>query len=602
MFPYSKPRTGQISVAEKVANTISSGGCLCIEAPTGFGKTVAVLYGVKLAGSPNTLYLVRTRNELVQPLIESLKIGLKPVFLYSKKAMCPLLRGGSIDIHDFWENCRILRKTKMCPYYVNTEELDVESVYKFIERLQNPFKIVRELSKRGYCPFYSLKKLLPLSNIIILTYPYVLNPSIREAFFSEEEISNYVVAVDEAHSLLSIADIVEQRVSRIRIERSINEIRKYSPQSTLLIDRLYHLLDFIDKASVDKRLRHVDKDFLRNLLGTPDTWFDLVDDIRIHKVKEYGYRDVVSIRVYCLPIAYLVWSLYSRYEPFIYQQNDLRYIVSKPIDQSIIVKPVFDKASSIILFSGTLPDPSYYSDVLGIDKPIEYIDVEDVYGPVFPIENRVLVIATYVSSKYSVRSRHIYKLYADMIQYTFNHLDHGIMLTVYPSYDFMKCILEYMDLDKVFIEERSTRINDVIDYCTNRKKCLVNAVAGGKLCEGIEIVDKKGRSLIKVVFIAGVPYPQPDDYVELSLKQLSLKIGRDGAWKHLYIDTAVTRTKQAIGRAVRGPSDQAVYILADNRFMDPRILKRIGLRINKIVRSRAEYMRVVKVLLREFLV
>ncbi len=600
MFPYSRPRPGQIGVAERVAETIHSGGCLCVEAPTGFGKTVAILYGIRKSGAEKTLYLVRTRNELVQPLIESIRLGFKPVYLYSKKAMCPLLVSGSIDIIDFWENCRLLRRVNMCPYYNNLDKLEPHSLYKLIYSIKNPFKTTREIARRGYCPFYALKQLIPYSDIIIMTYPYLFNPSIREGFFSIEELKGYVVAIDEAHSLVSIADIVEQRVSTDRIEKCIEEIKRYAPYATSLIDRLYTILDYLDKNCVEERLRVVDKGFLQDILGDPDTWFDLVDDIRSVKLKETGYDP--ETRVYCLPIASFVASLYMGFESFMYRSGDRRYLVSKPIDQSIITKNVFNNASSIILFSGTLPSPDYYSDVLGISKPIEYINVVKEYGPVFPVENQVLVVVTYVSSRYSYRGEAMYRLYADMIGYAFNKLENGIMLVVYPSYEFMNSILRHISVDNVFVEKRGTRIDDVIEYCMSRRKCLVNAVASGKLCEGIEIVDKgTRRSLVKIVFIAGVPYPQPDDYIDLSIRYLSKKIGRDNAWRHLYLDIAVTRTRQAIGRAIRGPDDKAVYILADNRFLDRRILSKIGYRVNKIVSSRTVYQRVVDVLATEFL-
>lgn len=169
------------------------------------------------------------------------------------------------------------------------------------------------------------------------------------------------------------------------------------------------------------------------------------------------------------------------------------------------------------------------------------------------------------------------------------------MLAVYPSYEFMEHVIQYMPKrPSILVEDEETRINDIMDKLKNRGKLLVNAVAGGKLTEGIEIRGREGESMIKAVLVAGIPYPQPDDYIKASMKKLAERIGSDKAWKHIYLDTAITRIKQAVGQAIRSLEDRALIVLADNRYIKPQILKRLDIKINRVITTHEEYLKTIK--------
>jgi len=99
-----------------------------------------------------------------------------------------------------------------------------------------------------------------------------------------------------------------------------------------------------------------------------------------------------------------------------------------------------------------------------------------------------------------------------------------------------------------YVEDRGSTIDDLEEGM--RANGLIHVVAGGKLSEGIELVEN-GRSLIKSVFIAGVPYPQRDDYVEELLKNMRRKVPDREAWDYIYNMTSSIRAMQAIGRSVR---------------------------------------------------
>ena len=80
--------------------------------------------------------------------------------------------------------------------------------------------------------------------------------------------------------------------------------------------------------------------------------------------------------------------------------GDERRITSHLLDPGVVGGPIFEKTSGSILMSGTLFPPSMYSDILGL--PENRADGVE-YKSGFPPENRPILIASDVTSKFSER-------------------------------------------------------------------------------------------------------------------------------------------------------------------------------------------------------
>ncbi len=600
-FPYRKARIGQVEASNAVSRAVREHGVLLLQAPTGFGKTITILYGLVRAGMPRTLYVVRTRNELAQPFREARRLGVKPAALYSKKAMCPLL-GGSEDIGftDFWNNCRLLRRRHMCPYYEKLHDIDAGKLWDTVFSSETPFHLVEKLASIGVCPYYALRILAGSADIVVSTYPYVFNPYIRDMLIGEEGLEDYVLVVDEAHSLQSIADLAERTLSENKARWAVKELGYYGISEDA-VERLEELQGYIEREGCGRGYRHVDKAVLESILGDPAYWFELANEIRRRKMENVGGAvENARVRIHTLSVGSFAEALgWEGYEAFLTcragKTGVFKVLSMKPIDPSIPVRDVFEHAKAIILSSGTLPPPDYFRDVLGVNRKIMHYDVEEIHGPVFPPENRVTLILTYATSKYTKRSKNMFSVYAGIIEALWDNLPGGVFLIVYPSYEFMKnVVLSITERIDMIVEKEDTTISSVVLAARERDRLIVNSVAGGKLTEGIEILSEKGESLIKTVVIAGIPYPLPDDYMELTMRNLASRIGGERAWSHVFFDTATTRVRQALGRAVRSPRDRALFILADYRFMDPRILKCLRVRVNKIITSHRGFIQALK--------
>lgn len=603
-FPYPKYRIGQREAVEAIVKSVTSMEALALSAPTGFGKTVCILYALKKLRVDRVLYAVRTRNEIQPPLREAVKLGYKPVFLISKKNTCPLLlESKSLPLEDFWENCKILREERECEYFENSSRISGEEVWETLKLgVKGPYRVIRELVSLRLCPYYTLKSVIDYSDLIIVTYPYIFNPVIREYTFENVELEHAVLVVDEAHSLIDLADIIEKKLSTRRVENAIRELEVYTPTLTLYIEKLRELENLWETLPSGRGYTSTDKNVVLEVLGEPQEWYDIAQEIRYKKLLEADSTSrKASVRVHTLSIAIFLDLLKTEeFQLFTTVKRGEKQLTVKLVDPSLIVGPPLTSVGSLILSSGTLPPKSFFVEVLGVDRSFRELDVELEYGPVFPLENRVTIVLTYVTSKFTRRSESLYEKYAEVVRDTFKNTPQ-ITLVVYPSYEFMDNVVKKLrKLDNVIVEGEDTKISEVVEEASKREKILINAVAGGKLCEGVEILKSTGESLIKTVIIAGIPYPQPDDYLEKMLENLSRKIGREKAWDHLVRDTAVVRVKQALGRALRSERDKALFILADYRFMDGRVRSKLKLAYNTIATTHNQYLEMLDRLSSEY--
>lgn len=589
-FPYPNYRRGQREAISWLQDVLSAGKAAGLQAPTGFGKTVVALYALMRLRSPCVLYAVRTRNELTPPFREALKLGIKVTFLYSKRHMCPLLDDPSgVATEDFWENCKELRRQALCRYYASSMEASSEDLWQAVRGSDTPYAAVRRLADEGLCPFYSLRNLVRDAEAILVTYPYLFDPYIRQASLDERVLESCAVVVDEAHSLINAGDMAERRLSRVKASMAVKEIKRYAPEATSCVARLDKLMTLMDSLLPGRGYKLVPKEHILSVLEDPSEWFDLAAEIRYEKLRSViDPRRQARVRVHTLSVAYFAAALsLEAYEAFIVERRGTRSFVAKPIDPSVAVEEVLNRPNALVLMSGTLPPPGYYREVLRLSKEIEHLDVDEKFGPVFPRTNRMIALLTFVTSRFTRRSSAMYETYSEVVTEVVKGVGEGVVMAVYPSYEFMQSVVDLLKGAlpcEVLTESEDTRISEVEERARSTRCLLLNVVAGGKLSEGVELVDRStGRSLVGAVVIAGVPYPQPDDYQERIRRYLAERLGPEKAWEYLYLDVAAVRVRQALGRAIRSPDDKAVFVLADNRFMDPRMRRKLGVRVDRVI-------------------
>jgi len=597
-FPYEKFRRGQREVAEAVRKAVELGQLLALQAPTGFGKTAAVIYGLLLANVDRVLYVVRTRNEIAPVTRELEKFGVNYTFLYSARRMCPLLRRSNGEempsIDEFWENCKLARLKGVCNYFNSLSEVDRETIINIIrEGGGDPFKTVKLLIGYGLCPFFALKSIIDDVKIVVATYPYLFRHRIFESVFEPHEYNDFHIVVDEAHSLIEAHTMIEEKLRARDVEAALREIREYTPDYEGAIEALERLLDYIRNLKIGDRLKRVDKAYVVEILGDPQNWIDIATEIRLEKVKrvlEEAPERTTRVKVATARIAIFAEAL-AQEESHLYASMEKREktLHVLPCTPCSVVGEPLSRAKSVILMSGTLPPASYIRDVLCIKKQTLVYDVEMFHGIIYSQKQYYTIVLVDVSSKYTSRTSEMFDRYAKYLETTYK-LVKGVVLAVYPSYEFMHNVVSRLPQDyNMIVEGKETTISEVREIAFSSERLLINAVAGGKLSEGVELINDKGESLIKVVFVAGVPYPQPDDLLLDFMEWLESRVGKDNTNYYVYTVTAAIRVKQALGRAIRGPNDRALYVLGDRRFFYQRLRDLLKIKYNRVVHNVDDY-------------
>jgi DNA excision repair protein ERCC-2 len=601
-FPYSSFRPGQREVLKRIREDSGSSKILILKAPTGFGKTgIGIATGMM---KPPAIHSVRTRNEITPVLRDLKKLstkvrGIRYSFIHSAHAMCPLLNNKKIDPEDFWLNCQILRELGLCSYYAKSLSTPEEYIEEVLASSENHVDSVRRISKElGACPFFSLAKLARSSDYVVATYPYVFSRDLFSTIYPDENPESFLAIIDEAHMIIDPSIIYSSEISVSRIRASINEVREYiggDPFSEDLLDRLSKLVE--ERAS-DEKLKKVD----RASMGIDEDSIDHILDISIEVKKRAidrvisrgSIKDVASKRVSLVKVALSLALLEdSRFEAFAYRDSQGAWLKISAVDHGVISEALHTYRSAILM-SGTPPSKDYVKRILGLGS-VSYIDAVET-GAWSPYSNMAVILTSQLTSRYIERGDAMYQLYSRYIE-IIDKLLEGAKLVVYPSYEFMRRVVEKLGW-RGYVEDRESTIDDLVRSV--KEDIVIHVVAGGKLSEGIELVSN-GRSLIKCVFIAGVPYPQRDDYIEELLKNMRKKVSDREAWDYIYNMTSSIKAMQAIGRSVRSEEDKALIVLGDRRFMSQDIRKYMGIRIGRIARNTEEFKSLIEVVANNFL-
>ena len=257
-------------------------------------------------------------------------------------------------------------------------------------------------------------------------------------------------------------------------------------------------------------------------------------------------------------------------------------LLFRSVDPSLVLSALND-ASVLILMSGTMPPADYVERVWGIPGCEEIRitrDYPDDYYSVFPREAKRLEIFENVSTKYDERNDELWTKYAELIDQAFTKGKQSTLVCC-PSYAIAGKVRERIK-NPSYLENKSTSQQMVLDqiFASPKSRLIILAVAHGKILEGVEFV-KNGSSLVDSVVVVGVPFPVPDEVYKWRLKKIVERLGisaknvrsfEDEYFMHI---PALVTVRQAVGRAVRFPSDKAVFYLADRRFRD-RFVKELS--------------------------
>lgn len=557
-FPY---RDGQRDLAVSVYRTILRRKKLFIQAPTGVGKTMAAVFpAVKAVGEElgeKIFYLTaktitRTVAENAFRTLTGEGLRFKVITLTAKEKIC------------FCEETEC--NPDACPYAKGHFDRVNDAVYDLITRTDDLSRETIEEQARRYnvCPFELSLDVSVWGDGVICDYNYVFDPNAHlKRFFAESGSGDYIFLIDEAHNLVErgreMYSAVLYKEDFLSLKREVKSLNRKLSKKLDAVNRIFlelkkecescEILGSVSALAVKlMNLLTEMENFLEEFRegnareGVLDLYFRVRDFLNIYDILDENY------------------VVYSELEP------DGRFKVKLYcINPAANLQEYLEQGNSTIFFSATLLPIQYYKNLLSVEKEDYAVYAESS----FPRENRLLLIGRDVSTRYTQRSREMYRRIASYIRAAAVSKT-GNYLVFFPSYRFMEDVYDaFLEternaeviLQSQFMgeEEREAFLKE---FRSGREKSLIGfCVMGGIFAEGIDLVEDR---LIGAI-IVGPGIPQVCNDREI-VKGYFDKKGMEG-FDYAYLYPGMNKVLQSAGRVIRTEKDRGTILLLDDRFL-----------------------------------
>ncbi|NQE53927.1 ATP-dependent DNA helicase [ANME-1 cluster archaeon GoMg3.2] len=623
LFPFPSIREGQREFMGDVKDAVEGGKILVAHAPTGIGKTVATLvpaleYAVENGKTIFFLTSKRSQHKIAIDTLRLIKDHAKREFttvdITSKQSMCPRTKPIHREFYFlFNEFCRSEQKNKRCRYFMKQDE---EALRRIKSEIMHVEQLCDWCTTRGVCPYKAALEAAGNADVLVCDYNYLFSTDITERVLEkiEKGLEDLIVIVDEAHNL---PDRIRSNLSsELRMNTVTSIARDLRRRDREMQGNLMGLESIFKKLAMgaskeNKDEIKVDRDFLvdemAKVLGRGRieamSYDDFVNALRgiAEDLETSGSRTTDDMRYKnemlqrdILSVADFLDGWSTREECvriFSLAQKEYPRLYFKLLDPSVISEPIFAKAHSTILMSGTLCPTEMYADVLGA-SPARIKGKEIVlneYKSPFPSENRMIVVTKALTTKYTERGEEMYRLMAGKIGEVAKYVKGG-MAVFFPSYALLKSVATYLPdavRSRVMIERREMRKeekNRLYETLRDDTDGILLAVQGGSFSEGMDYES----NTLKAIIVVGLPLSPPTLEVKMIEGYYVRKYGAETGRNYGYLYPAITKVLQAAGRGIRSEQDRCIIVLMDYRFAQYPYKKCLPSDFNETYTSRSE--------------
>ncbi len=565
-FPFDGFRAGQHELAGATWRTHSHGRHLLVKAPTGIGKTMATLFGALRAmsaqGTDKLLYLTAKTpgRRLALDALARLqptgapgqmrvleRVAREKACEHPDKAChgdsCPLASG-------FYDRLPRAREDAAQTAWLDQASLRTVAL------------------QHGVCPYYLGQDMLRWSDVVVGDFNHFFDLSAHAWALTVGEPWRVGLLIDEAHNLIERARLM---YSAELDPLNLAALRKAPPQGLKAsLDRMHRFWGTLGRGQATEQV--LLNDLPEGLVGAlqqhaadlsehlaldataPDlrvqAWlFEVLHFVRVAEV--FGDHSLVEI---------------TRTEADGRTRAPRPRLAIRNLVPAPHLEPRWQAAHSATLFSATLSPMDHAINLLGLPADVARLEVPSPFDPA-QLQVR---ITPHISTRYQDRTESLDAVVAVMAGQF--HAKPGNYLAFFSSFDYLQQVLARFamahpdiaawsqsrgmaELDRSAFVARFTEDSQGIGF----------AVLGGAFGEGIDL---PGQRLIGA-FIATLGLPQVNPLNEQLRARLQLKHGR--GYDHAYLFPGLQKVVQAAGRVIRGPEDQGVVVLMDDRFARPEV-------------------------------
>ncbi|WP_162845982.1 ATP-dependent DNA helicase [Seongchinamella sediminis] len=558
-FPHGEFRRGQRLVAELVYKCIDQGGQAMLEAPTGIGKTAAVLYPALKAMAENkheALVFVTARTvgrrsaEDCLALMAGAGMQASSLSLTAKESVC--FSPGKACHGD---DCPFARG-----YYDRLPGALAEAIQHGVLDRAAVERIARA---HEVCPYQLAQDLLPWVDIVVadMHYVYSLTAGLDRLISGDER--RWSLLVDEAHNLPERArQMYSARLSKAELMRAK---RSSSPAVRRALERVNRALLALQKEAWGEEVfrQELPAELVNPLAEVvAAVGRAMADDPRFVPANP---------ELMAFYFALLQWlrvaENWGRDYRLQLQRGDGKQGLSlglNCLDPSRLLSQRQARAHAVIAFSATLSPQHWMRQLTGLSEAAVCRRLESP----FAAEQLRVELETAIDTRYRQREASAPGLARRLAR--FLREAPGNCIVYFPSYRYLASVLALMQADAPLWAERRLwqqrpgqsleERDELFQILRSHHNVAAFCILGGVFSEGIDLPGE----LLSAVAIVGVGLPQVGSERE-NLRQWYQQAYGAG-FEYAYLYPAMQKVDQALGRVVRSATDCGRALLVDTRY------------------------------------
>lgn len=564
-FPFTRYRAGQRELARRVYRAIRERRTLCLEAPTGLGKTMATLYpavkALPMLGDGRVFFLTAKTpgRHAASEALETLKKSgarLRSLTMTAKQKICFAPTPGGCD-------------PRACPYAIGYHDRIRPAVEQLLARETIDRAAIEETARAHMvCPFELSLDASSWCDVVIGDFNHLFDPSARLQRHFSEGGGRHVGLVDEAHNLVDRSrDMHSSTLSPEKLSVSHGAVRAKGSAAArrALAEVIAQLGEFQPPPEEAPPPEHHDgrvalselpvalvsccraaASTLEKVLvslkpGTPlsgwiEPWFALQDWLRAADAFDDTCRLIRSpsgeATIFCA-------------DPSSRMRRDLEGL------------------RSAVFFSATLSPADYFTDLLGAGLDAEYAAFD---SPFDPRRMRLRIVPHDLTFK--ARSGSLAAVAADVLAHY--ETIPGNHLVFCPSGSYLADLMAELEKKSptlaILAQRPSMTEAERSEFLKNFQpgsRLLGLAVLGGIFSEGVDLPGDR----LNAVAVVGTGLPRLS--LERDILRSHFEATRGSGFDYAYRIPGMQRVQQAIGRLIRTEEDQGSALLIDRRFLEP---------------------------------
>jgi DNA excision repair protein ERCC-2 len=559
-FPFPTYRPGQRRMAVEAFRTIRNGGQLLVQAATGIGKTIAVLYPAVKSLVENRdqkiFYLTaRTTGQMVaEKAIAELRakgLRLKSLTLTAKDKICFCPQSACQP-----DECEFAKG------HYDRINAAVAAIFK-----QEAFtreQIIDTARAFRVCPFEFSLELSLWTDCIICDYNYSFDPRVYLRRFFQEENGAYIFLIDEAHNLVDrsremfSAEIFKQSILDVRrqLKKQLPHIFKSLGRINAWLVKARKKCEASANPMAEESLPEELLPFLKSFLFITERW--LAKNIKT------AFRDSLLDLYFAISGFIRVADQYDQSYTTCYEKRgkDLK-VKLFCVNPAVHLERALQRCRTAVFFSATMTPIDYFKQILGCDPSAPQLMLPSP----FPGNNLGLFICDQISTYYRQRDQTVDQV-AQVIAALVGQKN-GNYLLYFPSYAYMRKIFDAFTDRHPHMEtilqtpgmSEPEREAFLQRFSRDNLQTLIGfAVMGGIFGEGIDLVGDR------LVGAAVVGVGLPGICLERELIKHYFSNTLDAGFEYAYLYPGINRVLQAAGRVIRTENDRGVVLLIDQRY------------------------------------